>query len=130
MNEYIIETQDLNFSYSKSNREIEGLNLQVPKGSIYGFLGPNGAGKSTTIRLLLGLIKKESGTITLFQNSFEKNRIENLSKIGTLMLSLFSLSSQETNITLWFPKVSILTLGYFFVVSIFGFLDIRRMNIK
>ena len=85
MNEYIIETENLNFSYSKSNRDIEGLNLQVPKGSIYGFLGPNGSGKSTTIRLLLGLLKKESGTITLFENSFEKNRIKNLSKIGALI---------------------------------------------
>lgn len=85
MAEYIIETQNLNFSYSKSNRDIEALNLQVPKGSIYGFLGPNGSGKSTTIRLLLGLLKNESGSITLFGNSFEENRIENLSKIGALI---------------------------------------------
>ncbi len=85
MNENIIETQDLNFSYSKSNRDIKKLNLQIPKGSIYGFLGPNGSGKSTTIRLLLGLLKEESGTISLFGNAFKKNRIENLSKIGALI---------------------------------------------
>ena len=85
MSEYIIETQNLNFSYSKSYRDIEELNLQVPKGSIYGFLGPNGSGKSTTIRLLLGLLKRESGTITLFGNSFDENRIEILSKIGALI---------------------------------------------
>lgn len=46
------------------------------------------------------------------------------------MLSLFSLSSEETSITLWFPKVSVLSVGYFMVFSILGFLDIRRMNIK
>ena len=46
------------------------------------------------------------------------------------MLSLFSLSSEETNITLWFPTVSLLSAGYFIVFSIFGFLDIKRMNIK
>ncbi|MGB3464113.1 MAG: ATP-binding cassette domain-containing protein, partial [Cyclobacteriaceae bacterium] len=85
MNDYIIETQDLNFSYSKSFKDIEKLNLQVPKGSIYGFLGPNGSGKTTTIRLLLGLLKKESGAITLFGNSFNKDRIESLSKIGALI---------------------------------------------
>jgi len=85
MNEYIIETQNLNFSYSISNRDIEELNLQVPNGSIYGFLGPNGSGKSTTIRLLLGLLKKESGIIKLFGNSFDKNRIEILSKVGALI---------------------------------------------
>lgn len=85
MNEFIIETQDLDFSYSKSNKDIEKLNLQVPKGSVYGFLGPNGSGKTTTIRLLLGLLKKESGTITLFGNTFKENRIKSLSKIGSLI---------------------------------------------
>ena len=85
MNEYIIETSKLNFSYSKLNRGIEELNLKVPKGSIYGFLGPNGSGKSTTIRLLLGLLKKESGSIKLFGNSLKKKRLENLSKIGALI---------------------------------------------
>lgn len=85
MNEYIIETSKLNFSYSKLNRDIEELNLKVPKGSIYGFLGPNGSGKSTTIRLLLGLLKKESGSIKLFGNSLKKKRLENLSKIGALI---------------------------------------------
>lgn len=46
------------------------------------------------------------------------------------MLSLFSLSSEETNITLWFPTVSVLSLGYFMVFSILGFWNIKRMNIK
>ncbi|UAM98179.1 ATP-binding cassette domain-containing protein [Polaribacter litorisediminis] len=85
MNKYIIEAQKLDFSYSKSSKDIKKLNLQVPKGSIYGFLGSNGSGKSTTIRLLLGLLKKDSGTISLFGNSFKENRIENLSKIGALI---------------------------------------------
>ncbi|WP_439130629.1 ABC transporter ATP-binding protein [Polaribacter sp.] len=85
MSNYIIETEELDFSYSKSNKDIEKLNLQVPKGSIYGFLGPNGSGKSTTIRLLLGLLKKDSGNISLFENSFKENKIESLSKIGALI---------------------------------------------
>jgi hypothetical protein len=46
------------------------------------------------------------------------------------MLSLFSLSNEETSITFWFPKVSILSLGYFIVFSILGFLSIKKMNIK
>ncbi|MCL7992028.1 MAG: ATP-binding cassette domain-containing protein, partial [marine benthic group bacterium] len=40
---------------------LDGLNLAVPTGSIFGFLGPNGAGKTTTIRLLLGLLEPSSG---------------------------------------------------------------------
>ena len=42
---------------------IEGINLNVPKGSIYGFLGPNGCGKSTTIRVLTGLLSPTSGDV-------------------------------------------------------------------
>lgn len=44
---------------------IEDLNLEVPAGSLYGFVGPNGAGKTTTIRLLLGLLRPQSGDIVI-----------------------------------------------------------------
>jgi ABC-2 type transport system ATP-binding protein len=43
-------------------RALDGITLEVPAGSVFGFLGPNGAGKTTTIRLLLGLIEPSSGT--------------------------------------------------------------------
>jgi ABC-type multidrug transport system ATPase subunit len=68
MDELIVETKNLNFSYKKEKKDIENMELKVPKGSIYGFLGPNGSGKSTTIRLILGLLKKDSGTVVLFGN--------------------------------------------------------------
>lgn len=42
---------------------VDGLDLEVPRGCIYGFLGPNGSGKSTTIRMLTGLLKPDSGSI-------------------------------------------------------------------
>ena len=45
---------------------LQGLDLDVFEGEIHGFLGPNGSGKSTTIRLILGLLKKSGGTLTLF----------------------------------------------------------------
>ncbi len=46
-------------------RALDGLDLVVPTGSVRGFLGPNGAGKSTTIRVLLGLLRADSGTARL-----------------------------------------------------------------
>ncbi len=46
-------------------RALDGLHLTVETGEVHGFLGPNGAGKSTTIRVLLGLLKADSGTATL-----------------------------------------------------------------
>ncbi len=46
-------------------RALNGLNLQVETGEVHGFLGPNGAGKSTTIRVLLGLLRADSGEVSL-----------------------------------------------------------------
>lgn len=85
MEELIVQTEKLNFSYSKSKNDIENLNLKVPKSSIYGFLGPNGSGKTTTIRLLLGLLKKQSGEVQIFGESFSQNRIKSLAKLGALI---------------------------------------------
>ncbi len=85
MKEFIIKTENLGFSYAKNRKDIKNLSLKVPKGSIYGFLGPNGSGKTTTIRLLLGLLKKNEGVIELFDKTIEKSRIENLGKIGALI---------------------------------------------
>lgn len=85
MNELIIETQNLDFSYSKSRKDIDALNLKVPKGSIYGFLGPNGSGKTTTIRIILGLLKNKKGTVKLFNKEVNNNRIDCLSRVGVLI---------------------------------------------
>lgn len=46
-------------------RALDGLDLQVARGEVHGFLGPNGAGKSTTIRVLLGLLKADAGSVRL-----------------------------------------------------------------
>jgi len=82
---HVINTDNLNFSYTKEIKIIESLSLKVPKNSIYGFLGPNGSGKTTTIRLILGLIKASSGTILIGEQAIDKNRIQVLSNIGALI---------------------------------------------
>lgn len=46
-------------------RAVDGVDVAVPQGSIYGVLGPNGAGKTTTLRMLLGIIEPDSGTRTV-----------------------------------------------------------------
>ncbi|MGD2094921.1 MAG: ATP-binding cassette domain-containing protein [Phycisphaerales bacterium] len=47
---------------------VNNLNVTVPKGSIYGFLGPNGAGKTTTLRMIMNIIRPDSGRIEIFGN--------------------------------------------------------------
>ncbi|MFE9144276.1 ABC transporter ATP-binding protein [Streptomyces tubercidicus] len=58
---WAIETQGLTKAYRGGRLAVDGLDLAVPRGSVFGFLGPNGCGKTTTIRMLLGLIEATSG---------------------------------------------------------------------
>jgi ABC-2 type transport system ATP-binding protein len=61
----VIEIRDLVKTFG-ATRALDGLDLAVRPGEVHGFLGPNGAGKSTTLRILLGLIRKDAGEVRLF----------------------------------------------------------------
>ncbi len=65
MSEAIIEIDGLRKSFG-SHAALDGLDLRVPAGSVFGFLGRNGAGKTTTIKHLLGLIKADAGSARIF----------------------------------------------------------------
>lgn len=84
---YCITTEQLTYHFNKNEMVLDNINLNVPTGSIYGFLGPNGAGKTTTLRLILGLLKKQKGSIHIFDKAFEENRIEILQRTGSLIES-------------------------------------------
>ncbi len=62
--ELAIETKGLSKHFGQT-RALEGVDLQIPKGSVYGLLGPNGAGKTTTIRVLATLLKPTEGSATV-----------------------------------------------------------------
>jgi ABC-2 type transport system ATP-binding protein len=64
MMEWVIEAQDLRKTFGKQSA-VDGLDLRVPTGSIYGFLGKNGAGKTTTIELLLNIVRPSGGQATV-----------------------------------------------------------------
>ncbi|MGH3543705.1 MAG: ATP-binding cassette domain-containing protein, partial [Mycobacterium sp.] len=59
-----IEIHDVTKNFG-AVRALDGLDLTVRDGEVHGFLGPNGAGKSTTIRILLGVVKADSGSARL-----------------------------------------------------------------
>src|SRR5882757_5225494 len=61
---------------------VDGLDLEVPRGSFFGFLGPNGAGKTTTIKMLMGLAQPTSGTIELLGLPMPERGIEIKQLIG------------------------------------------------
>src|SRR4028118_905427 len=81
----IIKTTDLSYHYSKDVQTLFDINLNVEKGSIYGFLGPNGSGKTTTLSLLLGLLNNQKGEIEIFGQHLHSNRTGILKKIGSLI---------------------------------------------
>jgi len=85
MSNPIISINNLSFSYNQKDPILNNLNIQVPKGSIYGFLGPNGAGKSTTLRNILGLLKPQEGEIQIFGQGLKGNRKQLMHNIGSLI---------------------------------------------
>jgi ABC-type multidrug transport system ATPase subunit len=72
----------------------------MPYQSVYGFLGPNGAGKTTTIRMILGLIKPDQGSVQVFDEPMTRNNIQIFRKIGALVESpsLYSHLTGEENL--------------------------------
>jgi len=79
----VIHTQELSKTY-KGVQALHGLNLQVPKNSIFGFLGPNGAGKSTTIKMLLGLTRPTSGKALVFGQDITQESLAIRRRVGYL----------------------------------------------
>ena len=65
MNDFAIETSGLKKSFG-GRPALDGLDLRVPAGSVFGFLGRNGAGKTTTIKLLMGMLRADGGAARIF----------------------------------------------------------------
>jgi len=83
-NKKILSVKNLNKSFGEF-KAVNNINLQVNQGDIYGFLGPNGAGKSTTLRMILGLIKPDSGEILINGKSNSGSNRNFLTSIGALI---------------------------------------------
>ena len=84
LSEKILELQNLHKSFG-SFKAVDDISLHVNKGDIYGFLGPNGAGKSTTLRMVLGLIKPEKGSILIKKKNIAGTNRNFLNDIGALI---------------------------------------------
>src|SRR5664279_6307276 len=100
---YAIETIELSHKFTTAESVLHRVSLQVQTGSIYGFLGPNGAGKTTTLRLILGLLRKQSGTIHVFGLPMSHHRIEILRRVGSSIESpsLYANLTARENLRIW-----------------------------
>lgn len=68
-----------------SQAAVDGIDLQVPNGAVFGFLGPNGSGKTTTIRMLLGLVHASAGEIALLGRPMPQAAGDVLPRVGSLV---------------------------------------------
>ena len=83
----VVLTHDLAKTFGRRT-VVEGLNLVVPRGSVYGVLGPNGSGKSTTMKMLLGLLAPTRGRISVLGRPFTPGtRAELMSRTGSMIES-------------------------------------------
>ncbi len=80
----ILKTENLSKRYG-DRWAVRELNLEIPRGDVFGFLGPNGAGKTTTIRMMLGLIKPTSGSAYINGLDIHKDPINALGCVGAIV---------------------------------------------
>lgn len=79
----MIKIENLSKSYNKGSvKAVDSLNLHVKPGEIFGFLGPNGAGKTTTIKMIIGLLNPDSGSVVINGYDNRKEAIEAKRSIG------------------------------------------------
>lgn len=80
-----IRTEGLTKRFRSGQVAVDGIDLVVPRGAVYGFLGPNGSGKTTTIRMLLGLVRPTAGAAWLLDEPMPEQGATVLPRVGALV---------------------------------------------
>ncbi|MCR9109550.1 ABC transporter ATP-binding protein [Marivita sp. XM-24bin2] len=84
MTQHAIEIEGLKKTYSGGKEALKGIDLTVPRGSVFGLLGPNGAGKSTLINILAGLVTKTAGKVMIWGWDQDVNPRQSRASIGVM----------------------------------------------
>ena len=105
MSQNAIELRGLKKTYAATKKTeaktaLSGIDLDIPRGAIFGLLGPNGAGKSTLINILAGLVKKSAGSVNIWGFDQDENPRQSRAAIGVM--------PQELNLDPFFtPQASL-----------------------
>lgn len=86
MPEPILEVRGLSKKFGEI-QAVKNLDLTIYKGDVYGFIGPNGAGKTTTIRMVMGLIHSNTGTVRIFGHDLHRDFRRTINQVGALVES-------------------------------------------
>jgi lantibiotic transport system ATP-binding protein len=130
--ELIIKTTALHYGYAKGVNNLTNINLEVPKGSVYGFLGPNGSGKTTTLSLILGLLKIQKGKVSIFGEEMHKENISVMRRIGSLVEtpSLYGHLTAKENLGIYRRIYGASTSRIQEVLDLAGLEDTGRKTVK
>ena len=111
---------------------VDQLSLSVPAGSVYGFLGPNGAGKTTTIRMLLGLIRPDSGEVRLFGKPLRSHRLEVLRQVSALVEapSLYPQLTGRENLEVTRRMLGLPAQAIDLALGMTGILDVKNRLVR
>lgn len=83
--EHAVRTDGLTKRFRSGQVAVDGIDLAVPRGAVFGFLGPNGSGKTTTIRMLLGLVRPTAGQAWLLDGAMPHAAPRVLPRVGVLV---------------------------------------------
>ena len=81
----VVRSEGLTKRFRNGQVAVDGIDLEVPRGAVYGFLGPNGSGKTTTIRMLLGLVQATAGRAWLLGEPMPDGGARVLPRVGALV---------------------------------------------
>ncbi len=85
MNPFAVRTEGLTKRFRSGQVAVDGIDMEVPQGAVYGFLGPNGSGKTTTLRMLLGLVRPTAGAAWVLQEAMPGSGTAVLPRVGVLV---------------------------------------------
>ena len=116
----------------KNGRGVHRLDLSVEKGQVYGFLGPNGSGKTTTLKLITGLISRDSGTIEYAGQEVSENFEQAMGDIGCMLESVAhyeNLTAYENMrfVARYFPEIPCSRIDE--LLDLVGLGDVRKEKV-
>lgn len=88
MKEFVIRAENLSKTFAGGVVAVSGLDLQIERGSFYGLMGPNGAGKTTTLRLMMGLLRPDQGSVRLLGSDLNSASREVRSRVAYVSQAL------------------------------------------